>query len=145
MKNKHMVNIRVTDEELIILSDYAEETGQSQTNILRTSIRSLECRLRRISPDKIDPFTLPSIPLTRRDMFPAVAAIYFFMTEDGRVLYVGETANLSLRYGNHLRYESALGIDQHARLHWLERRTSRDAFEKACIKRFSPELNVHGK
>jgi hypothetical protein len=145
MVDKSLINARVTAEEAGILAAYAEEMGQSQTDVLRAFIRSLEGRLRRVRADQIVPFLLPSLPLSRRDVFPPVAAIYFFLTENGIVLYVGETANLATRCGGHPRHTAALEIDPHARVHWLERRSGRAAFEAACIRRFSPSLNVRGK
>jgi hypothetical protein len=145
MADKRIINARVTDEEAETLSAYSDETGQSQTDVLRAFIRSLEGRLRRVSAEQIVPDLLPSLPLSRRDMFPPVSAVYFFVKENGEVLYVGETADMSLRCGSHPRYDAALEADPHARLHWIERRTGRVAFEDACIKRFQPPLNVWGK
>jgi hypothetical protein len=145
MSDKRIINARVTDEEADILASYAEEMGQSQTDVLRSFIRSLEGRLKRITPSKVDPYTLPSLPLSRSDVFPPVAAVYFFLTEGGDVLYIGSTANLSIRCGSHLRYQAALEADPHARIHWIERRSGREAFEAACIRRFNPPMNVRGK
>jgi hypothetical protein len=145
MSEKRMINVRVTDDEADILSAYADEMGQSQSDVLRAFIRSLEARIRRVHPDRVDPYLLPSLPLSRRDVFPPVAAVYFFISEDGRILYVGETANLSIRCGSHPSYNAAIEIDSHARIHWIERRSGRQTFEVACIKRFRPPLNTRKK
>ena len=135
----------MTAEEASILSEYADLTGQTQTDIMRQAIRALEPRLRKIDPKTIDPLLLPSLPLVRKDRFPPVGAVYFFITESGEVLYVGETSDLSLRFGNHLKYKQAIEIDGQARLHWMEKRSGRASFESACIKRFLPPLNTFGK
>lgn len=145
MSEKQLINVRVTAEEADILSEYAELTGQTQTDIVRQAIRALEPRLRKIDPKTVDPLLLPSLPLVRKDRFPPVGAVYFFITESGEVLYVGETSDLSLRCGSHLKYKEAIEIDGHARLHWIEKRSGRANFESACIKRFLPPLNTFGK
>lgn len=145
MSGKQLINVRVTAEEASILSEYADLTGQTQTGIMRQAIRALEPRLRKIDPKTIDPLLLPSLPLVRKDRFPPVGAVYFFITESGEVLYVGETSDLSLRFGNHLKYKQAIEIDGQARLHWMEKRSGRASFESACIKRFLPPLNTFGK
>ena len=46
MKTKKIqVSVRMTEEENKILSDYAERTGRTQTDILRELIRSLAKRI----------------------------------------------------------------------------------------------------
>jgi hypothetical protein len=141
MINERAITIRVTEAEAELLAAYAEQNGQSQSEVLRSHIRSLESRLRRVTPENVEPFLLPSLPLSRRDMFPPVAAVYFFLTEAGKILYVGQCANLGIRFGNHPKFEAALASDPHARMHWLERRTNREGFEAKCIARFAPPLN----
>jgi len=44
---KKMLTIRVTEGELSILKSYAEQTGRSQSDLLRELIRALE---RKLSP-----------------------------------------------------------------------------------------------
>ena len=137
-----MLNFRVTDEESALLAAYSQQIGQSMTDVIRTYIRSLEGRLRRVVPETIEPYLLPSIPLVRTDIVPPVAAVYFIMTEAGEVLYVGHSANLSLRHLDHHRHDEAVAIDSRVRLHWHEKRAARENFERACIRRFKPRLNT---
>ena len=42
---KRMLTIRATETELSILARYAEQTGRSQSDIVREFLRSLEKRL----------------------------------------------------------------------------------------------------
>ena len=142
MMNERAITIRVTEAEADLLSAYAEQNGQTQSEILRSHIRSLEARMRKVTPDTVEPFLLPSLPMSRRDMFPPVVAVYFFLTEGGQVLYVGHCANLSVRFSNHPKFDLAIAADPHARMHWLERRTGRESFEAKCIARFNPPLNT---
>lgn len=144
MDGKVLINVRVTIQEAAILSDYAEMLRQTQTDVVRGFIRSLEPKVRTVTPDNVQPFLLPSLPLTKRPLFPPVSAIYFFITEAGEVLYVGESDDLSLRCLSHIRHREALEVDPHARMHWLEMRgdkRKRVKFERACIRRFNPPLN----
>ena len=48
MADKQIINVRVTKEEAAILSLYATAMGQTQTDVLRAFIRSLETRLKQI-------------------------------------------------------------------------------------------------
>ncbi len=137
-----MLNFRVTEEEAALLSAYAEETGMSMTDVVRAFIRSLEGKMRRVLPETVCPQLLPSVPLTRTALVPPVAAVYFILTEAGDVLYVGESKNLTKRYYDHHRQAEALVVDPHARIHWIERRTARKQFERACILRFRPRFNT---
>jgi len=137
-----MLNFRVTEEESALLSAYAEEVGQSMTDVVRSFIRSLEGKLRRIDPSTIRPELLPSVPLARLQTLPPVAAVYFLLTEDGEALYVGQTQNLALRHCERHHHDAILKLDAHARIHWLERRASREPFERACIRRFKPKFNT---
>lgn len=136
-----MLNFRVSEEESAILAEYASESGQSMTDVVRAFIRSLEGKLRRVSPATITPELLPSLPLSKRAMNPPVSAVYFILTESGEVLYIGQTENLATRHCAHQHRKEALAIDAHARLHWLEKRAERVSFERACIAQFKPRLN----
>ena len=126
-----------------MLAAYAEQTGQTQTAVLRAFIRSLVSKTARVTAKTINPPLLPSVPLNRVDMFPAVAAVYFFIDEDGTILYVGQCANLGTRCYAHRRYPSVLKQYPHARLHWVEMKIERTrrTLGKACELRFKPPLN----
>ena len=52
MADKRIINARVTEAEADILAAYAEAVGQTQTDVLRSFIRSLESRLRRLTKQR---------------------------------------------------------------------------------------------
>ena len=106
-----MLNFRVSDEEAALLAAYAEEVGQSMTDVVRSFIRSLEGKLKRVKPETVSPDLLPSVPLARTNLVPPVAAVYFILTEGGEVLYVGQSGNMVNRHVDHHRHEEALCID----------------------------------
>jgi hypothetical protein len=54
MADKRIINARVTVAEADILAAYAEAVGQTQTDVLRGFIRSLESRLRRLTKQRED-------------------------------------------------------------------------------------------
>lgn len=148
MIEKRLINIRVSDDESDILSAYCEEFGQTQTDVVRAFIRSLEGRIRKVRPATVEPSMLPSLPLSRKEKLPPVAVVYFVLKEAGDILYVGHAANLNIRFANHPVTSRALEIDEHARVHWLERHGGEKVrlnFERGCIKRFNPPLNTREK
>jgi hypothetical protein len=142
MDDKTMLNVRITEEEASLLNAYAEMTAQTQTNVIRAFIRSLEAKVRRTTPGSVNPFILPSVPLHKHHLAPVIPAIYFFLTMEGEVLYVGKAANLHKRLMmNHHKLAKALAIDANARVHWVERRYGQERFETVCRHRFQPRLN----
>ena len=136
-----MLNVRIIEYEASLLGMYAEMTAQNQTNIIRGFIRSLESKVLRVAPENVDPFLLPSVPLHKYVLVPAIPAIYFFLTMEGTVLYVGRATNLYARLITHHRITVALALDEHARVHWVERRYGQARFETICRHRFNPPLN----
>jgi hypothetical protein len=144
MEEKTMLNIRITEDEAHILRLYAAMTSQTQTGIIRAFIRSLEQWITRLDPETFHPYLLPSVPLAKHSLLPGVPAIYFLMTEDGTVLYVGRTTNLHTCFLTHHRPRDALMTDGMVRIHWLEKRLGQAPFAAACVKRFLPPLNMQG-
>lgn len=55
--------------------------------------------------DGLLPFSLSSLPLSKREMLPTTSAVYFVLEGDSvtncRVLYVGQSSNLARRWKNH--------------------------------------------
>jgi hypothetical protein len=141
MEERTMLNVRITEYEASLLGMYAEMTAQTQTNIIRGFIRSLESKVLRVTPESVNPFLLPSVPLIKYTLVPAIPAIYFFLTIEGSVLYVGRATNLYTRLLTHHRITEALALDEYARVHWIERRYGQARFETICRHRFDPPLN----
>jgi hypothetical protein len=84
---------------------------------------------------------LPSLPLAERKKLPDVSGIYFAMSADGEVLYVGRTRSLFLRWQTHHRFRQ-LEVVPGVRIAWLTAdRSSLPDKERSFITDFSPPLN----
>ncbi len=90
----------------------------------------------------IDPFQLPSLPLLDRRGLPNCSAIYFALAGE-RILYIGRTANLTLRWATHHQWKNLVGIGADVRIAWLECSDIEllPDLESALIREFQPELN----
>ena len=91
---------------------------------------------------KINPLTLPSLPLTERQKLPKLPAIYFVITVDGEILYIGRSKNLAARWAVHHRYAELKTI-ANVRIGWLHYSDELllPEIEDALIKYFLPPLN----
>lgn len=139
------LNLRLPDSELELLQEYCEATDRSQTDVIRSYIRSLEEKVnpKRVKAETIEPYLLPSVPLSKWKMVQSVSCVYFVMIDE-EVIYIGNAQNLYERLtGNHHKRDLLLEENPLARIHWVERvKTSRVDFEKKCIRRFKPKYNV---
>lgn len=90
----------------------------------------------------INPLTLPSLPLIERSQFPKSPAIYF-VVEDERVLYIGQTVNLAQRWAVHHRWSEFKKLKLSARVAWLECSEVNllCEIEAALINHFAPPMN----
>lgn len=91
---------------------------------------------------QIDPLTLPSLPLTERQKFPKIAAVYFAIGLSGAILYIGRSRNLATRWSVHHRYLELKTIGN-VRIAWLHcsNESLLPDIEEALIKHFIPPLN----
>jgi DNA-binding XRE family transcriptional regulator len=92
---------------------------------------------------RLDPFSLPSVPLDQRDKLPDVSGIYFALL-DTKILYIGKSVNLQKRWQIHHRINQIrlLGNVSISWFHFIE--TEDLALERAedlCIRYFKPTLN----
>ena len=55
--------------------------------------------------------TLPLTPFTQRRMLPECSAIYFALSEQGMILYIGQTASLYHRWIQHNQMQQLLRLD----------------------------------
>lgn len=100
-----------------------------------------------INPSEINLSTLPSLPIESRSQFPRIPAIYFCLTPEGFVVYIGETSNLLNRWRQcaHEKEKGCkeLGCD---RIAWLspvpEVRYHRLPTERELIRLHRPVLNM---
>ncbi|MEO1760854.1 MAG: helix-turn-helix domain-containing protein [Cyanobacteria bacterium J06629_18] len=91
---------------------------------------------------EVNPLDLPSVPLIEKDRLPQLAAIYFVISENGKILYIGRSINLASRWNNHHRYSELKEI-RNVRIAWLgcSDESLLPQIEEAMIKHFSPYLN----
>jgi DNA-binding Xre family transcriptional regulator len=98
-----------------------------------------------ISPESINLAKLPSVDLSDlsdRAFIPSAPGIYFCLSADGEVLYIGRSINISRRWIQHHRQKQLAQIDN-VRLAWLEVSDTYllPSIEKALIEYFNPSLN----
>jgi DNA-binding XRE family transcriptional regulator len=89
--------------------------------------------------ESLDPFSLPSIPLSDRASLPRISCVYSVLSCES-VQYIGISEDLKNRWLNHHLINK---LNPETRISWLEI-NNRDLLyetEFALIKRFSPPLN----
>lgn len=95
-----------------------------------------------IAPESIDPLNLPSLPLESRKDLPNCQGIYFVISSQGLIQYIGRTNNLKKRWQKHHRL-SQLEKYLDVKIAWLEVSDCSllPLIEKALIEWFKPYLN----
>jgi excinuclease UvrABC nuclease subunit len=81
---------------------------------------------------------LPSVAFEQRQALPECSAVYFLLSTDGEVVYIGRTRNLSNRFTRHHRRTQFESL----KIAWL--RVSVDELkdvEQSAIALFRPRLN----
>jgi hypothetical protein len=95
-----------------------------------------------IAPESFDLSSLPCLPLSGKGKLPSCAAVYFALSSQGRVLYIGRSIDIRERFRGHHRLPllEALGG---VRIAWLEQSDSLALrrIETILIKYFNPPLN----
>ncbi len=91
---------------------------------------------------------LPCCNIEQRGDLPECKAIYFVLSEAGRILYIGKSVNLFQRWIGHHRLPQ-FG-EMMVKIAWLELSADVDnaalhAIEKECIKHFKPLTNGPSK
>jgi excinuclease UvrABC nuclease subunit len=85
---------------------------------------------------------LPAVPFALVETLPPVCAVYFAMTETGRILYIGGTSNLHRRWQEKHHRLRQLHEHQCTMIsYYVCPRETLDAIECAMIHRFMPLLN----
>lgn len=92
--------------------------------------------------ESFDLSSLPCLPLSDKSKLPSCASVYFALSAQGRVLYVGRSIDVRERLRRHHRVSllEALGG---VRIAWLKESNSLalQSIETALIKYFNPPLN----
>ncbi len=94
-----------------------------------------------ITPNTINPLTLPSLALAPRRKLPHCSAIYFVLDGD-QVVYIGQTNSLLLRWQAHHKLKECKSL-KNPRIAWIEisDKTLAWEIEVALIDWFKPCLN----
>lgn len=133
------ITIRLPDEEIELLKEYCEQTGRTQSDVLRGLIRGLEKRIRTVKPEDINPLSLPSVPFKLKLELPETPGVYFVISATDEILYIGRAKDLRRRWGDTREIDFDTST---ARIAWLELKSSKiQEFEKRCIRLHNPPLN----
>lgn len=86
--------------------------------------------------------TYPFGVYSKNTRFKAVAAIYAFLTSDNRVLYIGQTTDLSTRFNDHHKWNAAsrLGFEKIAVCTQVTL-LMLDVVERRLIEHYRPRCN----
>ncbi|MEH1902496.1 MAG: hypothetical protein V7L04_14025 [Nostoc sp.] len=98
--------------------------------------------LQQTAIEQVDLLDLPSMPLTQRNSFPPIPCVYFALSPQSEVMYIGRTVNLKARWAGHHRYEEIKSI-QGISIAWLEIKEVEilPGIEQSIIEYFNPPLN----
>ena len=93
-------------------------------------------------PETINIQTLECVSYDARDSLPPIAAIYFVLSPDGEILYIGKATNLYLRWKSHHR-RHVYALIHAVRIAWIpiSNRAKLVEIEQMCIQHFSPVHN----
>ena len=95
-----------------------------------------------ITPQTINPLTLPSVPLEMRSQLPTIPCIYFGIDSERVVQYIGRSINLQQRWIQHHRQHQLKNMSA-VQITWLAVDTLDllPEIEAALIEWFNPRLN----
>jgi GIY-YIG catalytic domain len=91
----------------------------------------------------IDPFKLPSLPLAWNSALPKCPAIYFAISENHQIFYIGSSTNLHSRWLNHNRFQELKNLGD-VRVAWLQVLdiSVLGLLESQAIRAYKPPLNI---
>lgn len=90
----------------------------------------------------VNPLELPSLPLGMRSLLPVTAGIYFALSADNEILYIGKSDNIAKRWRQH-HHCHQLETRGDVRLAWflVSERGLLSSIESALIRYFEPPFN----
>lgn len=94
----------------------------------------------------VNPFELPSLPLSDRRKLPVCMAVYFALSEENNVLYIGRSTDLNLRWLNHHHWQKLKSFNN-VKIAWINVDDEKllVGIESALIQHFNPPLNTRKK
>ncbi|MHC5778947.1 GIY-YIG nuclease family protein [Nostoc sp.] len=69
---------------------------------------------------KINPLELPFVSFQERKILPASSGIYFAISSNDKILYIGRSTNLRNRWKSHHREVQLKSQSEDIRLAWLQ-------------------------
>jgi excinuclease UvrABC nuclease subunit len=90
----------------------------------------------------LDVSKLPSMPLSKKKHFPAIACVYLVVDEQDVVHYVGRTINLLNRWTNHHKYSQVLKLQQPRVVYLVASLYLVPDVEAFLIRTLQPSLNI---
>jgi len=97
-----------------------------------------------VSVEQIDPFSLPSVEIGNRNRLPDIPAIYFAVSKENEILYIGRAVLLQKRWKLHHRVKQLESLKD-VKIAWLACNDLADrelkGLEEDCIRHFNPALN----
>ncbi len=94
--------------------------------------------------ENINIHSLPSLKIPERYNLPEIGAVYFVLSENNDVEYIGKAKNLRKRWRSH---ECCMNLDspKTCRVSWIaiDGENERIEFERRLIHKFNPKNNVH--
>lgn len=95
-----------------------------------------------IAPESFDFSSLPCLPLSDKGKLPSCAGVYFALSSQGRILYIGRSINIRERLKGHHRVPLLVALGD-VKIAWLKESNSLALrrIETILIKYFNPPLN----
>ncbi len=95
-----------------------------------------------VDPKLVNPLDLPALSLSCSKVFPQIASIYFAVSQNNEILYIGRSLNLRSRWSDHHKQAKLESIGD-VRIAWMEVSDSSllPEIEYSLIKYFQPPLN----
>ncbi len=92
--------------------------------------------------ENVNLFRLPTVLIPHRNQLPSVGGVYFVISKNDDLIYIGQTVNLKTRW---YRHECGISLEspQETSIAWLvvEDSVKRVRLEQLLIQRFKPSLN----
>lgn len=119
------LTFRCPDDLAAVITSQVEATGQDKTSVVVGMLRS----------------SLPSLPITEKGSLPEVSAIYLVWSSN-KLLYIGKTSNLKVRFFRHHRLASFLEAGNDVRIGWFQVDLNElPSLEGELIELLEPDLN----
>lgn len=90
------------------------------------------------------PLFLPSVTWENRRSLPSESGVYFALSKNCEVLYVGATADLKARWRGHHRENDLRAMECASIAYYLCPKQDLSETEQSMITHLSPKLNPHG-